>query len=198
MRFSAIYGEGVDRIEVLRKIQKENTFRFWWYIIFGLAAIICLAIWPASWLSCIKVFVLMINIDLVARGKVVGIYVGILDCLIYVVICSASGLWGEIIKTCCINIPLNIVAIISWTKNIKAQSKNKVKSQTIEIKRLKPKDYAIWLTVFVVTAVLGYFGLGLLNTTSLVISCVSLAIGVLSKTLSGLRYMESYQLLLVG
>ena len=196
VRFSAIYGEGVDRIQVLNTIRKENTFRFWWYIIFGLLGVSSLFINPAGWLSVVELFVLMINIDLVSRGKVIGIWIGILDCLIYILICSRTGLWGEVIKMAAINIPLNIVAIISWSKNIKSQSTGKKAS--IEVKRLNAKSTLFYVLIFLVAAVAGYFFLEFLGTTSLIISTISFAIGIISKTLNGQRYMESYVVSLIG
>ncbi len=195
VRFSAIYGDETDRLKILKKIQKEKTFRFWWYIIFAVAAIVCLGFFPSSYLSVIQMFVLMINIDLLSRGKVIGIYVGILDCLLYITICSMSGLWGEVIKMAAINIPLNIVAIINWTRNLKKQSG---KEQSIDIKKLTKKSFAICVVTFLMALVSGYFFLKYLNTASLIISTISLAIGIISKILSGQRYMEAYAVMIVG
>ncbi len=192
LRFSAIYGEDVDRMQVLHKLHKENTFRFWWYLIFGLSAIVCLILEPASWLSVIEIFILMINIDLVARGKVAGLYVAIVDCIFYIVISSFSGLWGEVIKMACIYIPLNIVAIISWSKNLKKQKNNSKQNMTIQIRRLNAKGWIVCAVGFVVLAVGGYFFLKWLDTTSLIMSTLAFAIGIINKVLSGQRYLESY------
>lgn len=192
LRFSAVYGENVDRFQVLRKLQKENTFRFWWYLIFGLASILCLVFQPASWLSVIEIFVLMVNIDLVSRGNVAGLYVAILDCLLYIVISSFSGLWGEVIKIAGIYIPLNIVAIVNWTKNIKAQKSGSYKKSTIQIRKLTAKGWTICAISFAVLLVAGYFFLKWLNTTSLILSTLAFSVGIINKYLSGQRYLESY------
>ena len=40
----------------------------------------------------------MVNIDLVARGKLSGIYIGIAECFIYAFIAFKSQLYGEVIK----------------------------------------------------------------------------------------------------
>ena len=198
LRFSAVYGEGVDRLQVLRAIQKENRFRFWWYLIFGLLTIGCLIWQPSAWLSVFEVFILMVNIDLVARGKVAGLYIAVFDCLLYIAICSISGLWGEVIKMVAIYIPLNIVAIVNWTKNIKSQSKNKYESKSIQIRRLSAKGWAICACVFVAVGVGGYFFLGWLKTTSLIISSIAFAIGIVCKYLSGQRYIEAYPINMVS
>ena len=193
-RYQAIYGEGMDRFQALRAVHRENTFRFWWYLIGILATIVSVCVYPQSWLAGIEVIILMLNIDFVCRGKIIGIYLGILDCLFYIAVCSLSGLWGEVIKMVAINIPLNIVAIVNWTKNIKEQQKSKAnaKVDTIEIRKLSAKGYLIYLAVFVVSCIGGYFLLGWLNTSSLIISTIAFAIGIICKVLASFRYKESY------
>ena len=198
LRFSAVYGQGVDRLQVLRTLQKENKFRFWWYLLFSIATIACLIWQPAGWFSVIEVFVLMVNIDLVARGKVAGLYIAILDCILYIVICSMSGLWGEVIKMVAIFIPLNIMGVINWTKNLKSKQKNKYDSQSIQIRRLSTKGWIISAVVLVVLAIAGYFFLGWLGTTSLIVSSISFAISIVYKYLSGQRYMEGYVISMVS
>lgn len=141
----------------------------------------------------LEVIVLMLNIDFVCRGKVVGIYLGIADCLIYIAVCSMSGLWGEVIKMATINIPLNVWAIISWTRNIKAQSTGaKVKNNTIEIRKLSTKGYLISVLIFMLTTVGGYFLLKALGTTSLIISSIAFSFGIICKVFASLRYKETY------
>lgn len=197
LRFSAVYGEGIDRFQVLRSLQKENTFRFWWYLIFGLLSIACLIYQPASWLSVIEIFVLMVNIDLVSRGHVVGLYLGIVDCVLYIIISSLSGLWGEVIKMGFIYIPLNIVAIINWTKNLKSQKGNKYSKKSIQIKRLDAKGWTICAAALLALGIAGYFFLGWINTTTLILSTITFAFGIVNKYLSSQRYLESYALNIV-
>lgn len=201
MRFSAIYGEGVDRLSILRTLQKENTFRFWWYLIFWTLAIVCLIWQPSSYLSVMETFIIMVNIDLVARGKVAGIYIGIVDCIFYIVIAYLSGLWGEIIKMALINIPLNIVAIVSWTKNLKKQETKQYQPASIQIQRLNVKTTLLSVGLFIASAVVSFFILNHFTNsaiTTVIISSASLAIGILSKVLNGQRYMEAYIISVVG
>lgn len=199
VRFTSIYGESLDGLQVIRNLHRENVFRFWWYIICVLATIAMLIFFPSeSWLAAIQLPVLMLNIDLVARGKVIGIYFGILDCIIYIIICAISGLWGEVIRMAAVNIPLNVVAIITWTKNLKAQKLGKYQEKTIEIRKLSVKGWLIYSLIFAVMLVVGYFGLGALGTNTLIISTLVFAIGVVVKILSSGRYMESYLLYIIS
>ena len=199
IRFTSIYGENLDGFQVIRNLHRENVFRFWWYILSIILTGVLLLVFPAeSWLAAIELPILMLNIDLLSRGKVIGIYFGILDCVVYIVICVLSGLWGEVIRMTVINIPLNIVAIVSWTKNLRAQKVGKYQEKTIEIRKLTAKKWLIYAAVFAVMLVVGYFGLGAIGTNSLIVSTIVFAIGVVVKILSSGRYKEAYLMQMVS
>lgn len=194
------YGSiGANRIDVLRALQKENKFRIIWYVVFGVLATVCLGLdfrnWQA-WFNVADLIILMINIDLVSRGKIVGIYIGLIECFMYIYICYVSGLYGEIIKMCALNIPLNIFAIISWTKSLKEQKKKKYsdakEESSVVIKKLKAKSY-IWIALGSVVLYVGfYFGLKAIGSNALIFSTAVLTLTVFAKILSGLRYKENY------
>lgn len=195
--WDASYGSiGENRIDVLRTLEKQSKFKIIWYIIFVTLGFVCLAITPSGWFNVLDLFVVMINIDLVSRGKVIGIYIGTAECLMYIYICFLSGLYGEIIKMCVINIPLNIIAIINWTRNLKKQKEKKYSqnddSNEIVIRKLSKKSY-IWIGISIIFLYVGcYFGLKLLNTNALIFSAGVLVLTIFSKILSGLRYKENY------
>ena len=194
------YGSiGANRIDVLRALQKENKFRIIWYVVFGVLAAVCLGLdfrnWQA-WFNVADLIILMINIDLVSRGKIVGIYIGLIECFMYIYICYVTGLYGEIIKMCALNIPLNIFSIISWTKSLKEQKKKKYsdakEESSVVIKKLKAKSY-IWIALgSVVLYVCFYFGLKAIGSNALIFSTAVLTLTVFAKILSGLRYKENY------
>ena len=193
--WDASYGAiGNNRIDVLRALEKQSRFKLIWYIIFVSLGIVCLIISPEGWFNVLDLFVVMVNIDLVSRGNVIGIYVGTAECLMYIYICFLSGLYGEIIKMCVINIPLNIIAIVSWTKNLKKQKEKKYDSDesSIVIRKLKKKAYAYIIPSMLVIYVGCYFGLKLLNTNALIFSAGVLVLTIFSKILSGMRYKENY------
>lgn len=194
------YGSiGANRIDILRALQKENKFRIIWYVVFGVLAAVCLGLdfrnWQA-WFNVADLIILMINIDLVSRGKIVGIYIGLIECFMYIYICYVSGLYGEIIKMCALNIPLNIFSIISWTKSLKEQKKKKYsdakEENSVVIKKLKAKSY-IWIALGSVVLYVGfYFGLKAIGSNALIFSTAVLTLTVFAKILSGLRYKENY------
>ena len=196
-KWGASYGSiGENRIDILRELEKESKFKLIWYIIFVTLGFVCLFITPAGWFNVLDLFVVMVNIDLVSRGKVIGLYIGTAECLMYIYICFLSGLYGEIIKMCIINIPLNVIAIINWTKNLKKQKEKKYEdsseSDGIVIRKLSKKSYALIIPLMAVLFVGCFFGLKLLNTNALIFSAGVLVLTIFSKILSGLRYKENY------
>lgn len=194
--FSMVYGHAANRIEVLRALEKQNKFRLIWYVSFIFLGIACLFIEPTCWFYVLDLFVILINVDLASQGKLIGIYVGIIECFMYAYICYISGLYGEVIKMFIINVPLNIFTIINWTKNLKEQQKTHYQKNdeenTVVIRKLK-KTSIFWIVpTFAALYIASYFGLQLLNTSALMFSAAALACTIFNKILNGLRFKESW------
>ncbi len=191
-----VYGAAANRIEVLRALEKQNRFRIIWYIIFLSLGVVCFALEPRSWFNCLDLVVLMINIDLVTMGNIVGIYIGIAECFMYAYICFVSGLYGEVIKMFVINIPLNIFSLVSWTKNLRKQKKNPhgadEDTNSVVVKKLNKKSW-LWLVPLIAVCYVGcYFGLWALKTSALWFSAGVLALTIFQKILNGLCYNENW------
>lgn len=183
------YGVGANRYDILKLLEKNSIFKIIWYIVFGLGGIACLIIEPRSYMQVIDLFIVMINVDLVGRGKLAGVYLGIVECLLYSFVSFQSGLYGEIIKMVGISIPLNIYALVNWSKNLK---KEQSADNEIVIKKLKKKDYIWCAGLFIAILVPSYFFLRLLGTSALVFSTLAFAATILLKVLSAMRYMENW------
>ncbi len=192
-----VYGLGANRIEVLRALEKQNKFRLIWYITFFLLGIVCLILEPKSWFYVLDLYVCMVNVDLVSQGKLVGVYIGIIECFMYAYICYVSGLFGEVIKMFAINVPLNIFTLISWTKNLREQKKisykkNEEEENAVTIRKLSKKSY-LWLIPAIAVLYVGcYFGLQALGTSALIFSAGVLVCTIFNKILNGLRYKENW------
>jgi len=191
-----VYGLGANRIEVLRALEKQNKFRLIWYILFFALGIACLFIEPKSWFYVLDLYILMINIDLASQGKIVGVYIGIIECFMYAYICFSTGLYGEVIKMFIINVPLNIFTLVSWTKNLKEQKQTSYKNSDNEnavIVRKLSKNSFWWIALSLVGIYVAcYFGLQALNTSALIFSAGVLACTIFNKILSALRYKENW------
>ena len=195
-------GANANRVELLTRLRKYSRFTIAWYITFFLLGLVCLALDPAGWFYVLDLYVVMVNIDMVARGKLVGIYIGILECFLYSFNCGQAGLWGEVIKMLCICVPLNVVSIIKWTISNKKQSSERYSSKKdddVVVNKLSKKEIALFVGIgALVTAgcyVLLRWGLpliGIHQTTALELGAVSLMISILSKIFIARQNMEAW------
>ena len=197
-RLVKAYGANANRIELLNKLHKQSKFTLIWYITFVVLGLTCLALDPSSWLNVLDLFIVMVNIDLVSRGKLSGIYIGILECFVYSYIAYQSALYGEIVKNLCIAVPLNTFSIISWTISMKKQAKEKfIDSQPqneIIIRKLSKKQKAMFAGIFVVVFALCYSLLRFVlhQKNALILGAITLSMSIIGKILTARRYMEAY------
>lgn len=122
---------------------------------------------------------------------------GITECFLYAFVCLQSQLYGEIIKTLGICVPLNIFSIISWTlakRKTKKEKYKKTDDDEIVIKRLSKKQKALYLLVFagIVGASYCLLRFALKQQNALILGAVSLSITILCKILTARRFMDSW------
>ncbi len=206
-RIVKMYGASANRVEILTRLRKYSKFTIFWYITFFLLGLACLAIDISSWFYVVDLYVVMVNIDLVARGKILGMYVGVFECFLYSFNAIQTGLWGEVIKMLCICVPLNIVSIINWTKSLKRQKLEKYSSENedIIVKRLSKKEIIKFSFIGLVIAGGCYCLLrfilpliGVQQDTALELGAISLAISIVSKIFTARKNMESWILCIVN
>ena len=208
-RIVKMYGASANRVELLTRLRKYSKFTIVWYITFFILGLVCLALSPSSWFYVIDLYVVMINIDMVARGKLAGMYIGIFECFLYSFNAMQSGLWGEVIKNLAICVPLNIVSIVNWTKSLRKQKYERYSSKkddedivVYKLSKLGILKFSI-LGAFVFGAcyvLLRYILplIGIVQETALVLGALSLAITIVSKILTSKKFMESWILCISG
>ncbi len=203
-RLVKTYGSVSNRIEMLNRLKKQSKFTLWWFVIFITLGIVCLIIDINGWFNVFDLYLVMVNIYLVAKGKLIGIVIGTIECVIYAYICYKSALFGEVIKTMCISVPLNIYSIISWQIALNKQKKEKFvdsqKQEDIVIRKLNKKEFALYAVLLVVFSALSYVLLRFLigQKNAIILSSIALAITIVGKILTAKRYMESYILFNIG
>lgn len=104
---------------------------------------------------------------LLAKGKNIGQIFGILIVALYSVVSFKNGYYGEVIIYLCIMLPMYIVGIISWVKH---QNKE---TNTVEVNKIKLKEWVIVFIVSVIAFIGIYYLLKLFNTNELFISSLS-------------------------
>lgn len=203
-RLVKTYGSISNRVEMLNMLKKQSKFTLWWFIIFFTLGIGCLIVDINGWFNVFDLYLVMVNIYLVAKGKLFGIVLGTIECVIYAYICLKSQLYGEVIKTMCISVPLNIYSIISWKLSMKKQQKEKFvdsqRNNDIIVRKLTKKEYFIYGALLVICSGLAYvllrFVIGQKN--ALILGSIALAITIVGKILTARKYMESYILFNIG
>lgn len=192
------YGTSANRIEILNRIRKQSKFTIYWFAIFIVLGIVCLFLDPSGWFNVFDLYFLMVNIYLVSRGKLIGIYVGVLECFVYAFICYKTQLYGEVIKDLCVLVPLNIYSIIKWTKSIKQEKREKYvtheDTEDIVIKKLSTKQKILSMVSLFILSIGSYFLLkyAFNQSNALILSAIALAVSIISKILTAGRFMDSY------
>ncbi len=203
-RLIKAYGSRANRIEILNKLQKQSKFTLWWFSTFIILGIVCLSLdFQDCWFNIFDLYFVMVNVYLVAKGKLVGIYIGILECFVYAFICYQSQLFGEIVKSLLICVPLNIYSIYSWKKRLKERNKDKYKQtqdEDVEIRKLSKPQKVLCGVGLIVGSVVCYFFLkyALGQTTALYLSSVSLAILIIGKVMLAMQFMENYSVYMIS
>ncbi len=205
-RLIKTYGEDVDRIEVLKILKRQSKFTIWWFTIFFVLGIVCLFLDIDGWFNVLDLFVVMVNIYLVTKGKASGIIIGIIECFLYAFVCLQTNLYGEIVKVLAICVPLNTVSLINWLRSTKKQKKTKYnetekqKKTELEIRKLNKKLIIIYSCSAIFIAIGSYFLLKyvLNQNTALILGSISLTLMIVGKILTAQRYMESYIIFILG
>ena len=204
-RLVKVYGAGANRIELLNKLKRQSKFTVYWFVIFIALGAVCLLLdFQNSWFNVFDLYILMVYIYLVAKGKLIGMYIGVLECIFYAFICYNSQLFGEIIKVMCISVPLNIYTIVSWTVSMKKKPKEKYadndSQEDIIIKKFNKKQSALYIFLAVLCVVFSYILLkfGLKQKNALLLSSIALMITIMGKILTAQRFMESYAVFVLG
>ena len=190
------YRKGSLKPHLLQRLARESKFTIVWFVVFFLAGAALLILDPANWLNVLDLFIVMINICLVTKRNVLGIYVGLLEVSLYGVICFFSGFYGEVINAFGLYAPLYIYEIISWTISLKKQKKYETSKDDNElvINKLTKKQYLKYtfstIALFAMSFLLLKYVIKQENV--LVISAISMAVSIIGEIMIAKRYMESY------
>lgn len=138
-------------------------------LLFGsiLCVIIVAIIFKSDIITTICSIIGIITALLLAKGNVVGQFFGIMIVFLYSFVSFKNRYYGEVIVYIFIMLPLYIMGIIEWIKNINKETK------TVEPNNISFKE---WICIFIISIIL-FIGLFYLlkyfNTSELFISTLS-------------------------
>ncbi len=120
-------------------------------------------------LNLISTLVGATSLIFIAKGHFAGQIVMIVFAVLYSLVSYRNGYYGEIIICGLMTLPLSIFSIVTWVKNPYKKGENVVKAYV-----LNKKDILIVAVFSFLVLVGGYVILRLLNTSSIVVSTISL------------------------
>ena len=163
-------------MEEIKKFFKQIKWYEWLYMSVFISAIVILSIvFKSGWLIALNSLFGILTLFFVAKGKILGIIIGIIQCVMYIVICFYNRLYGEVIISCLISIPIMIAILVSWIRNLG------VRDKIVKVnKSISPLEWVVsTLSVALISFAL-YFLLEYFNTANLIISTLSIFFGVMS------------------
>lgn len=157
-------------------------------LLFGSIILVSLVgiIFKSDLLTTICSIVGIITALLLAKGKKLGQIFGLLIAVLYSIVSFKNGYYGEVIIYLCVMLPMYIVGIISW---IRHQSKE---TNTVEVNKIKLKEWIIVLFASIVCFIGIYFLLKAFNTNQLFISSLSVIDSLFAIYLSVRRSKYSF------
>ena len=189
---SAIPAKYLRDAEILHVFRTVSTFDLVFYISFISLAAVCIGLFHSDWKIYLTVGEMLVGLlasNLIARGKIAGIWINIIDCCMFGVIAYISKAYGELVKVAIISNAFNIYGIINWSR---AAKKSKSSSNEIVVKSMGKKMSAIVYSSFVVLCVASFFALRAVGTTQVYIACITFSCNIAIKTLQMSRYREAW------
>lgn len=150
-----------------------KSFKWWEYVymfLFSSVIIILGILFKSDILVIISAILGIFSVFFIAKGRILGNIVGIVQCVLYSIISAINLYYGEVVLSCCITIPTYVLSIITWIKNLTKKEK------VVKVnRRISWKE---WLSMFAVVAAIAvgvYYMLRAFNTANLLISTFGVA-----------------------
>ena len=125
---------------------------------------------PIDFLTLVATSVGITMLMFAAKGNVIGQFLSVIFCVLYVVISYRFRYFGEMITYLCMSMPIAIFSIITWLKNPTDNTKTVVK-----IRRFTKNECVFTCVFSVIVTVILYFVLKKFNTPNLIVSTISVA-----------------------
>ncbi len=136
--------------------------------VFIVAIIVCGVVFKSSPLTIFCSLFGIVGVFFIAKGMLVGQFISIVYGTLYATMSYFNHLYGEMIVTLAVTVPMYVATIITWIKN---------SSKTDKVVKINKKLSVLeWCLMFVIACGLGvgiYYMLRAFNTANLIISTFS-------------------------
>ena len=179
------------RAEILRVLKQASLYDIIWYVAIIAISIVGIVLAYSEWLAYLtaaEMFCGLVAANLIARGKIIGIWLNILDCTMFGVIAFITHTYGELFKVFVISNVFNIYGIINWSK----ASNKEVSVNEFDVRVLSKKMNFVLYSLFVLGSVGVYFVLNAIGTSKAYIGCITFTANIIVKYLQMSRYKEAW------
>lgn len=166
-----------------------TAFEKTWLIVSAILIVVLYIIWGESLISLISALTGIISVVLCAKGKISNYAFGIVNALTYAWVSYAAHLYGEAMYNTIFMVPMIIIGIITWKKNM---NESEVKARNLSLKGWVITIASTVLAVLIYRQIL--FALGG-NLTW--IDASSTVISVIATILMVMRYTEQWVMWIV-
>lgn len=155
-----------------------KQIKWWEYVfmsVFIVAIIVSGIVFKSAALTIFCSLFGIVGVFFIAKGMVVGQMISIVYAVLYATMSYFNHLYGEMIVTLAVTLPIYVATIVTWLRN--SSKKDKV------VKVNKSLSVLEWVLIFVVAAGLGvgvYYMLRAFNTANLLISTFSVMAGAMA------------------
>lgn len=130
---------------------------------------------------------------LMAKGKLIGAILALVNNFVYITICVMGNVYGEILINAGLYVPLSIMCIVLWKKNQTKQTKELV------IRSLNWKQILVWFLCVAAASGLFYLVLGVWwGQTLALLNAISISINASGDILRNLRYKQFWYSYILG
>lgn len=157
----------------MKKLFKNwNIFEIFLLVASPIIVLVVGIVFKSDALTIITSFVGIIGVLFVAKGLVLGQFLGLAVVVPYSLVSYFNGFYGEMIIYLLIMLPMYVWSIVVWSKHKNGETKS------VEVNSIKWKEWLIFTlcSVFVFTGF--YFLLKALNTNELFVSTLSVAASI--------------------
>lgn len=128
------------RRRIILALAEASLFDKIWYITFAVLGLISFIL---AWIiegitfglifSSLSLILYMLSGNLLAKGKVTGLYIEVVNTIVYVTVCFIAGIYGEVIINTVFYLPLAFIAIVNFSKN-KSKEEDEVIARKMNVK----------------------------------------------------------------
>ena len=177
----------------MKKIFKDWTIFEKSLLCFSIVMVIISGIYSKS--NLLTIFAALSGITtalLLSKGKSIGQMSGIISCTLYLIISFKNSYYGEVLIYVLLKIPMYIMGTLSWLKH-----KDK-KTNTVSVNDINKKEWLMISLASILTFIVMYYLLRAFNTSELLISTISVVIGLIATYLLFRRSKYGFIFYVVG